>query len=168
METLIDALLKSVGSSTVTFWVLVGVVIAFFIDRTGILKHWAAEHSARRTVESEMLLKERTQLFEELRKDVERLREENARVEERNNRLVETVASQERGNSRLRHMIFNDHQYIDALRSKFKQVGLPPPPYERWRDAMKLDPALADRLRDFYREDMIAAGIDPDNGDQSC
>ena len=133
-------------------WVLSIGVLVGFVYQLDFFKRIFSDRSKNRNVEREQNWDDAQDLIRNLREEVDRLRllhiADTKQIADGLNNLVElrrqlgtaldTIASEQRGNSRLRHALNNLLQAYGGMRDLYRKAGLDPPPFNELKGLLEL------------------------------
>lgn len=149
-------------------WVVAGGVTYLVVSRLDSVKRLIVGRRRTQNIEREQNWDDAQDIIRNLQEEADRLRrwrDEDARAHERvveNLRqqlttALETISSEQRGNSRLRHALNNVLFAYSAMREIYRKHGLQPPPFKEMGSLLELG----------YSTDDIFTGDTKDDSDSN-
>lgn len=130
-------------------WSIPIIVLFWILSQFDFIKKFLGDRRRVHYDERKLLSEDMQRLINDLQGDADRQRQWRINETDRLDKVVddlrqqirtalETIASEQRGNARLRHALNNVLQAYSAMRDKMHASGLPVPRFAELRDLMEL------------------------------
>lgn len=148
-------------------WGIVGCLLVIVtLGQTGFIPWFFGERYKTRLADASREDARVRELIEDLRTEADRQREwrvedttqlqaEIAQLRVTIHEKDELIASQIRGDARMRHAISNLMSYVQALRTKMIRENIMPAPFNGWDTLLAYDTETAEKFRDILDEGPI-------------